>query len=397
MDYPIRGLDRQTPPFLPLEIVLHIIECLRPERNNTVLPPSHEITKTLLSARLVCHAVNSTAVKILHQHAMYIGTNEQAQVLSANLMDSTLKPGISNAFKSLWSDFDTVTNLVLSLFPYPDEDEGTHKRPAAQITANQVQRDNLDDESDSQSDAEIISPLNDMPTALALRDILLTAVPSLRSLVINIPLRSLYPEDDHHFVRPIIRQGFEGLTNLEEFCSIQDELYLDVFHGQDPVWADYWPKLRRLQLYNPMIDADSGIWTHMARLPSLETVVFVRADPGDLDMLNLKEMWLDAVNAEVSRPNGVQTARSKNITIIMVNVPPSQPDYAHFKENWRALDPDGNARVLLKDVPVPKKYRKSKREWKWSLDPIVTTQDCVLGWAADGVLWDDEDGRREVA
>ena len=71
------------------------------------------------------------------------------------------------------------------------------------------------------------------------------------------PLRTLHPEEDHKGVRPVLRQGFEALVNLGECVSVEDELYLHVhfyLREESPVWATCWPRLRRLYLYNVMLD-----------------------------------------------------------------------------------------------------------------------------------------------
>lgn len=223
MDEPAPDCNQQASPSLPLELILHVVDCLRPDQSNAILYPYHEITKTLLAARLVCKAVNSLTVKILLQHCMYIGTNAKAQRLATCLNESNEKAGISEGFKSLFSDFPSVRNLALSLFPHQEEvgDVGTRLESLG-ITAGPEYDSENGTDSDANSDANNInsdddwvdentSPLNDMPTALAVRDILFTVAPSLRVLVINIPLRSLYREQDHHGVRPILRQGFEVL------------------------------------------------------------------------------------------------------------------------------------------------------------------------------------------
>ena len=79
---------------------------------------------------------------------------------------------------------------------------------------------------------------------------------NLRRLVIDMPLRSVYPEDPGGpLVRPRLRHAFESLTNLQEFVSVKDELYLAVTEEtrETPVWSS-WKSLRRLSLYNVLLD-----------------------------------------------------------------------------------------------------------------------------------------------
>ena len=51
------------------------------------------------------------------------------------------------------------------------------------------------------------SPLNDVPTVSAVRQLLLAVAPTLQRLIIDMPLRSLYPEQDQKQVRPLLRGG----------------------------------------------------------------------------------------------------------------------------------------------------------------------------------------------
>lgn len=399
MGVPTGHGNERASPTLPLELILHVIESLRPDQSNVILYPYDNITKTLMATRLVCKAVNSIAVKILLQHCMYIGTNRKAQRLATFLNTPDEKTGISEGFKSLFSNISSVRNLALSLFPYQEEndDAETPSEPLAITTEPQhSSQDGTDNITDSDVDdmddwlAENKSPLKDMPTALAVRDILLTVAPSLRVLVINMPLRSLYREQDHQGVRPILRQGFEALINLEEFCSIQDELYLDMIPGDEPVWAKYWLKLRCLQLYNPIVGDDDEIWMQMAKLPCLEMVVFARADPGDLERVDIKRAWLDAVDSVAKGSDEVAPlSRLRKMTIALANCTPLQPIYKQFKKSWHEVDPEGDVRVLLADIPIPTKYHNNTREWEWSLDSIGTTQRCVMEAAVSGEIWDD--------
>ncbi|CAD0092657.1 unnamed protein product [Aureobasidium vineae] len=111
--------------------------------------------------------------------------------------------------------------------------------------------------------------------------------PSLKRLVIDMPLRSHYPEEDIiDKLRPLLRKGFEQLIHLEEFCSVRDELYLAYW---DPTFSqqahddevndfvfEKWTKLRRLALYNQMLD--DNFRTALSHMANLETVVLSRPD-----------------------------------------------------------------------------------------------------------------------
>lgn len=219
---------------LPLELVLNIITCSLPV-SDVILPPSHDVTKLLLTFTLVCHETRRLANRYLRERCVYLSS---AARLSSYILAITEQPKLRNI-------------LVLSLSPFQDT-------------------------------------IDDLPVCSWIRELLNYTCHNLKRLVIDIPLRSLYPEDDHLAVRPILREGFERLENLEEFVSVRDELYLDVTDGirHPAVWRS-WKKLRRLALYN--VDLTFYFWQDLAQLPALETLVLSRSD-GNSDSL---EDWAE--------------------------------------------------------------------------------------------------------
>ncbi|KAI5268173.1 hypothetical protein E4T47_07841 [Aureobasidium subglaciale] len=142
------------------------------------------------------------------------------------------------------------------------------------------------------------------------------------------PLRSHYPEDDRtETLRPLLRQGFRKLVELEEFASVRDELYLaywnpdfnhipnvqedededdededddDDEHQEDHIITDffpsYWPKLKHLALYNPIFD--TFFMDAISHLPHLQNLVLSRRDFGD-DEDNWLQLWDAKVGARV--------------------------------------------------------------------------------------------------
>lgn len=101
---------------------------------------------------------------------------------------------------------------------------------------------------------------------------------SLRTLMIDMPLRSVDPEEPAgHITMQCLRHGFEKLQNLEEFVSVRDELYTStsVPNSAPQAWT-FWPNLKRLALYNVLID--SAFWNDLCNLPSLESLVLTRPD-----------------------------------------------------------------------------------------------------------------------
>ncbi|ROW17956.1 hypothetical protein VPNG_00275 [Cytospora leucostoma] len=125
--------------------------------------------------------------------------------------------------------------------------------------------------------------IDDQPAALWLRELFCLVHPTLRRLVVDMPLRSLQPADDHLGVRATLREAFGMLTGLEELASVRDQLYLDVLEpewragrAEPAVWASSWPGLRRLALYG--VPADERFWRAVGRMRVLETVVLARPD-----------------------------------------------------------------------------------------------------------------------
>lgn len=214
------------PHHLPLEIVLNIITCSLPPAD-VILPPSHDATKALLTWTLVCHETRRLANRYLRKRCVYL---DSSQRLSTYLLAIQKEPELRNA-------------TVLSLSPFGES-------------------------------------IDDLPLCSWIRELLNYTCGTLRRLVIDVPLRSLYPEDDHLAVRRILREGFERLENLEEFVSIRDELYLEVAEdGRHPtVWRS-WKKLKRLALYNA--DLTFYFFRDLACLTQLETLVLSRSDGND--------------------------------------------------------------------------------------------------------------------
>lgn len=217
-------MDR--PRHLPLELVLNIITCALPS-SDAILPPSHHVTKLLLTFTLVCHETRRLANRYLRERCVYLSSSKR---LSAYILAIKHEPALRNA-------------TALSLSPFGHT-------------------------------------IDDLPLCCWVRELFSYTCTSLRRLVIDIPLRSLYPEDDHLAVRAVLREGFTRLENLEEFVSTRDELYLEVTEsGRHPaVWRS-WTRLKRLALYN--VDLTFYFFQDLARLPELDTLVLSRSDGND--------------------------------------------------------------------------------------------------------------------
>ncbi|KAM5345050.1 hypothetical protein ACJ41O_010912 [Fusarium nematophilum] len=250
----------------------------------------------------------------------------------------------------------------------------------------------MEDENSSTASSAWWSPLNDFPTAQAVHDILVALAPMLEVLIIDLPLRSLYPESDQLGIRPLLRHGFEALAKLEEFVSVRDELYLSTEEtSREPrVWATCWPKLRRLAIYNPDVDPEYGIWRDMALILTLDVAVFTRADPGrDLSNINIKQEWLDARTAATPQDTATGDQFKREVTVAFVDCPPGLPDFTNHASDWQGRDPGNRIRVLAKGVHPPPEEAYGEDLSEWSTSPIEICQSWIKQQALDGTLWDE--------
>ncbi|KAK5994357.1 hypothetical protein PT974_04831 [Cladobotryum mycophilum] len=333
-----------------------------PSDPDVILPASHEITKTLLAWTRVCRATAPLASKFLRQHCTHIDSYKKLQSLvrclgrSAHRVDQYGQPNVN-----------TPTQMYLSPF--------------------------LDDDYDT-----IPAPLNDLPTAKSVHDLFFLVAPTLRRLIVNMPLRSLYPDDDYDGIRPLLRKGFEALVNIEEFVSLQDGLFLRLgprSRNEPEVWATCWPKLRRLSLYNVDIDPDRPLFSSMANVPHLESVIFPRLDGlsdwrvVDINGRNLgfsidvKLEWLKALVGRDIYPFG-EPKRPQDISIMFVNTAQQEASFSIHQDGWQDMDPEGRIRVKLYDVD---EYEYEK------LNEIENVHEFLKQRALNGTLFDPELGK----
>ncbi|KAH0341058.1 hypothetical protein KCU81_g6548, partial [Aureobasidium melanogenum] len=307
---------------LPVELLDHIIRFTIPDSDYLAYSASHPTTKTLLALCMVSKATNRSAKALLYTHCLYIDEPWRLDLL---LTRSFCQP-----------DFQTSATHIKNLYLSP------------------FSRDTI-------REPKVVTQVAELFTLLS---------PSLKRLIINMPLRSHYPEEDTvDKLRPILRSGFEQLVHLEEFCSIEDELYLAYW---DPTFSqqvhlnevndfmfERWTKLSRLALYNQMLDpAFSAV---LARMPNLEKVVLSEPDyEGDeiswaSDMAHLfgDRIRFTVVNATDRAPEA--GIRSMKCTI----------------ESSRAQSDTWKYNVFTSD----------------DLDEIPAVQNWSLQCALDGSLW----------
>lgn len=294
---------------LPLELVLKVIEALRPKYSNVLLPQSHPITQTLLSFTLVCHATRRVANRCLLQHCVYLNSESRIRSFSSDIYNRQ----------------ELRTTEAISLQPFELE---------------------LETEQSITVSREIL-------------DILTVNRLSLKRLVIALPNFYGYSNRGDQELRDI-EKGIALLENLEELVSLGRDFYTRI---QPDSWA-VWPKLRRLVLSDP--HNIPAFWAQIARLPRLETVVFVPAY--HCNYRNVKAMYF----AETDRP----------IKIILVSTAQLQIQHSQFfgRRMWDRIDPEKKMTIMTYDVPMVFQSDSNR--------PFVT--DYVRAGAENGTLWDWE-------
>ncbi|KAH6996045.1 hypothetical protein BKA56DRAFT_144794 [Ilyonectria sp. MPI-CAGE-AT-0026] len=365
----------------PTEILLMVVESLVPRNSDEIYPPYHPVTKSLVAFTRVCRATNPPASKLLWQFCLYINSKTRAASFAASLKSTPLE-----------KIFSTHLPARLFLRPFRSESERGRARP---LPVDAIEPDQeTSPRSSSTSSASLpthtylsVSPLEDVPTAIIVRDILFTLAPILRSLVIDMPLRTLYPYYDKGGVRPILRDAFEALVNLEDFVSIRDELFLAIDDEQDEpeVWAECWPKLRRLALYNPNMDMGGDIWVDMARLPHLELGIFARADMHGIDGFTVKHEWVNAVLGTRKRARlDLDPQRDpRAISLVFLEDFYSSVDFSDSAYTPEALDPNHCVDIRVLKVPEEESHMTSYGE----PNPIASCQSWLKARAAKGTLW----------
>jgi hypothetical protein len=380
-------------PRLPNELILLVVSHLAPCHPNAILDNCHVITRTLLSLMKASRVTYTGAAALFRRYCLYIASNDQAKRFAASIEFSQRRTA-SPSLEGLGSPLQGITSLYLAPFTDEPEDEDAYLSSSSLAAygedSDRDEEVNGEDESDgesTQSDAQP-SRLDSPSTVAAVCVILHSLSPTLRRLIVSMPLRSLYPEDDRNHVRRPLRRAFASLTNLEELVSIQDELFLSTKKRrpptQDDVWQTQWPKLRRLALYNPDIHAGEKIWRDLAVLDTLETVVFTRADcREDWGLVDVKEELLNGFG-DMPLQQKLEALNERRFTF--VHIDDDQPPYYHgffpgFLGDWTAIDPNNDIKFHTATVRCDERER--------ALDPALShIQDWVRLHAVRGTLWD---------
>lgn len=379
-------------PSLPLEIILLIIKAVQPENPDTLLPPHHETTKTLLNLTRVSKALYWPATQALRQHCAYLETRERAKTFCRCLQLSP--PPFLKQQNTADLGLRSIETLFVACFP---EDDGfvpaqevitPELRDRVGVLEDVVDPELLDDPINYDAISDFSpptspdpSPVDDLATAMALYDIFHAIAPTLKRLVINMPLRTLWPEKDEKGIKKVLYRAFEVLINLEEFVSVQDELFL--YWVTEKEWRfEVWPKLRRLSIYNPDLGHDlgtEGFLYSFKEMQYFEHFVCCRADGMDEGIERLKEIYGDTA----SNAPGVPSNVSRILTLAHVDV----NDVGQV--SW--LDKTSLPRLRLFDKgidlpPVPEFENNDPSTWTRSPADIV--QEWVLQRSLEGTLWE---------
>ncbi|KAL4983295.1 hypothetical protein BDW68DRAFT_38272 [Aspergillus falconensis] len=207
---------------LPPELILLVIEALI-QSNAPTFPPSHPVTRTLLSLTLTCKLTQPLARELLFTHCLYLNSGKRIE--------------------------DALTNSQLCKFARYSPagvDKGTRARSLFLAFPSAVTI------SLKSTDRQIDRLLTIFRT-------------NIRRLIIDLPLRHLFLDiTESRSAQNVIYGAISCLEAVEEFCYVRDALgtapyrqtWLDRFDTSD--WSlgvtFVWPRLRRLSLCNPAFD-----------------------------------------------------------------------------------------------------------------------------------------------
>ncbi|PYI15629.1 hypothetical protein BO99DRAFT_342139 [Aspergillus violaceofuscus CBS 115571] len=343
-------------PLIPGELILQIIDCLFPSTSRKIHSPSDIVTQTLLSLTLACKLTHHPTRRLLFQHCLYIDSRERLD----QLVDESGYFG---------GNSETTTN---------DQAHQSPQIPSYSLYLAPFPLDQLDDAHTVHQVDRLLSQVG----------------ATLRSLVIDIPLRYLCPEDDVHGLRAILRAAFSHLPALEDFCSVQDELYLEAGEiiEEPPVWPT-WPRLRRLALYNACVNGEF-VDSLLQCSSHLTHVVLTRPDcymdealpSGVADRLP----WpgLQRVLVVNTREDHLRDARNRDDYLPAALGQTSFWSRLHLAQQASRRTDDsgengvvGGARIAYADVPVPSGQGGGD-------DDIPLSQEWVCARAVDGTLWE---------
>ena len=231
-------------PQLPIELLEMIIENVAPRSTTLALPASDITTRTLYSCLTVSKPTFNRGLELLYSKCLYITSQQQLHAL--------LRSYQSGCFAL---DLKVAASTSMFLAPF---------------TGDTIQ------------EPKVVENLHNLFDILG---------NSLRRMVIDMPLRSAYPDRrEGREIRVPLRNAFRKLMAMEDFTSVRDELYLSTIMPkandiEPPGWTR-WPQLQRLALYN--VDISEDLLKNVNRLNSVKTLVLTRPD-GMEDLGALRE------------------------------------------------------------------------------------------------------------
>lgn len=342
---------------LPPELILYIMQCLIPSRHPVAFGASHPVTRTLVAFSLTCKLTYAPAIQLLHLHCLHIDSDKRLQTLLSTA--PCISATVTNNFgeedrEDIRDTFLTNSNTLRCLYISPFLN-------------------------DSINEPLIVQRINDLFSAVS---------SGLKRLVIDMPLRSLYPEDDYNQVRPILRAAFSRLKTVEEFCSVRDELFLStaIPTNEPEVWS-FWSHLKHLALYNVDV-ASPNFLVALRRCDGLVTLVLTRPDGleeniEDSEFPPLTHLQrLSVVNTAEGHRQwplfGHLTWRSCFLGRILTATPQFSP--VIYMAESLAVDRGGVDRLVVSiDVPMPSGRDGHEAE---------VCQEWVRNHAIDGSLWE---------
>ncbi|KAF5518427.1 hypothetical protein CGCA056_v010991 [Colletotrichum aenigma] len=298
---------------LPPELILHVIEGLLPN-GRAILPASSSATKTLISFTLVSRSTHELATRLLRERCMHLDSSWRLSLVLLTMS----APRLSTLPFVL--PLKCITSLYLSPF-------GKH--------------------------------LDDQPMALWIRELLCEVCGSLRRLVIDWPMNTLPPWDDHLNVIPTLADGLHRLAKLEELVVLRNYPYLITN------WT-ILKSLRRVVLFGAHVDTFL-LWRDIFNCRSLDQVVFVR--PAVVEVAYVKEKAQDFLSA----------ATSKRIKVTLANVENEMPEVVTTR--WAEYDPEN--RMTVEKYCIPTSFYGDD-------DTSTVCCDWVKAAALRGSIWDWE-------
>jgi hypothetical protein len=225
------------PMYLPIELVLNVINQILPKYTNVMLHPSHPITQTLLSFTLVCHATYRLAKRYLLQYCVHISSRSSLHSLLETM-----------------SRDPTYRNIP-----------SMHVTPFGDTTV-------------------------DLPTAESIGALLNYVGPCLKRLIIHLPFAdSTYRREwEMSPAREEIYSRLSKLSNMEELVIVGPPRAGGAFMR----YLRGLPKLKRLALSRAWFyEFPQQLWKLLADIPALETLVLTSSM--GMEASNIKRRWFN--------------------------------------------------------------------------------------------------------